>query len=414
MALKPHTQTQVRELRKEYCEAVIGLVTKELDEEGELGDGPHDPAVQKRRQVADEYCRKLVALVQKDIPMFGKRWQDNLGRTFKAITSPQYCQRCGPWTRTRTQTSVNEIPIYCHLCELECEEEKAVLAGESCRKGKAAAAAATDAAIAEAMAAAAAAPTASGVDAAIGLIEELQKSVGGMQQQQAVLAGESFPREKAAAAAATNAAIAAAAATAAEEQSLTKDVELMEELQKTVRPDMMIAPANAATAAAAADTAPFRGVVPGAGGVVPGAGGVGHDARDDSPSKYRKEHPHFDPPVAANAATAASRRKDLQDLKDIKQSLQSEVNNLKAQLQVALNNLKAQLQVALREDPGRGRTTLVDILRERSTLVDILETMREAPLSTLVPALQLLILERSFKIILKFKLKINQVAMSNV
>ena len=373
MALKPHTQTQVRELRKEYCEAVIGLVTKELDEEGELGDGPHDPAVQKRRQVADEYCRKLVALVQKDIPMFGKRWQDNLGRTFKAITSPQYCQRCGPWTRTRTQTSVNEIPIYCHLCELECEEEKAVLAGESCRKGKAAAAAATDAAIAEAMAAAAAAPTASGVDAAIGLIEELQKSVGGMQQQQAVLAGESFPREKAAAAAATNAAIAAAAATAAEEQSLTKaiaaataakeqsltkDVELMEELQKTVRPYMMIAPAN--------------------------------------------------------AATAASRRKDLQDLKDIKQSLQSEVNNLKAQLQVALNNLKAQLQVALREDPGRGRTTLVDILRERSTLVDILETMREAPLSTLVPALQLLILERSFKIILKFKLKINQVAMSNV
>ena len=156
-------------------------------------------------------------------------------------------------------------------------------------------------------------------------------------------------------------------------------------------------------AAAAADTAPFRGVVPGAGGVVPGAGGVGHDARDDSPSKYRKEHPHFDPPVAANAATAASRRKDLQDLKDYKQSLQSEVNNL-----------KAQLQVALREDQVRGRTTLVDILRERATLMDILETMREAPLSTWVPALQLSKLESSFKIILKFKLNINQVAMSNV
>ena len=153
----------------------------------------------------------------------------------------------------------------------------------------------------------------------------------------------------------------------------------------------MIAAANAATAAAA-DAAPFRGVVPGAGGGVPGAGGVGHDARDDSPSKYRKEHPHFYPPkvpkaAAANAATAAADtgkgkgegERERKELQDIKQSLQSEVNNLRAQLQVGLRY------------PVRGRTTLVDILRERSTLVDIVETMREAPLSTLVPALQLLI-----------------------
>jgi hypothetical protein len=155
MALTPHTQTQVRELEKEYCEVVKDLVTMELDEKGELGDGSCDPGVQRRRQVADAYCGKLEALVQKEIPIFAKRWQDSLGRTFKAITSPQYCQRCGPWTRTRTQTSSNEIPVYCHLCELECEEEKAVLTGESCRKGKGAAAAATDAAIAAALAAAA-------------------------------------------------------------------------------------------------------------------------------------------------------------------------------------------------------------------------------------------------------------------
>jgi hypothetical protein len=396
MALKLHTHTQVRELEKEYHVAVIDLIAKELAENGQIGDRADDPGVQKRRQVADEYCGKLEALVQKEIPVFRKRWQDGLGRTFKAITSPQYCLRCGPWTRIRTQTSVNEIPIYCHLCELECEEEKAVLAGESFRGGKEAAAATAAATAAKAAA------TATATVAAAKAIATNAATV------------------------AATAAKAIAAATAAKEQSMTKDVELMEELQKTVRPYMMIAAANAATAAAA-DTAPFRGVVPGAGGVVPGAGGVGHDARDDSPSKYRKEHPHFYPPkvpkaAAANAATAAADtgegkgegERERKDLQDIKQSLQSEVNNLKAQLQVALNNLKAQLQAALREDPGRGRTTLVDILRERATLVDICETMREAPLSTLVPALQLLILESSSKIILKFKLKINQVAMSNV